>query len=680
MNCLFILKRARAVLLLGCIVWLALIASASVGHAQVTIQQTQLGNIFTVGQTPSIGISSSASSVAWSAKDVSGNVVASGSVNPKQTPTLTFPSLPLGCFEIDLNAGALGTAQTTLALLPSMAAYNNAGASQFGVQTHFAQGWSLNLIPLLVTAGLHNIRDEQYWATVETTKGVYQFPPTYTAYMRAALINNITPLAEMDFGNALYDNDGGTPPQPVSPYTAQGRAGYASYGQALLQQYGGEIKAVEIWNEYNGSFSNGPATANLPFYYTAMLAAAYQAIKAKNPAVAVLGGAGVLVPLGYYQNLFALGALQSMDAIVIHPYTDTPTGLDKVVYALRDLMGTFGTQKPIWATECGTSQYQTLAREGMAGYLVQLDTLLLAGGAQRIYWYQLMDDQSASSGLLRGANDPHGAYIPTAAYAAYANLLRQLYIAPFVREEVGDARDRVFLFNRQGVPVRICWTTKPPVTLTYATSGAVQAIDVMGNPIALTTVNGTIQLPVGSTPIYLTGNVTLTGSSRTDTVLADSIRDMVYTSSATQGANHWFYGSIQNGQWTPMQWTLLPYGYEWLGGYANLEISLIDMQPSSNGTTPVWAVRRWQSTYTGQLHIQGTAQRPSAQGDGTTLNVLVNGQQIQSFPMTPAQNTASFDFTTSAKFGDLIDFAMTPGPAADSSFDATNFYAQILAP
>ena len=63
------------------------------------------------------------------------------------------------------------------------------------------------------------------------------------------------------------------------------------YAVEVLRHYGSEIKAVEIWNEYNGTFCKGPATQDRSGTYLRMLRAAYTAIKRERPDVLVLGGA-----------------------------------------------------------------------------------------------------------------------------------------------------------------------------------------------------------------------------------------------------------------------------------------------------------------------------------------------------------------------------------------------------
>ena len=155
-----------------------------------------------------------------------------------------------------------------------------AADASIGVMTHFAQGWDTSWADTAGGISISGVRDEIYWAQVETSPGVYLFPAAFDAYMARLKRDGISPLVILDFANPLYD--GGN-----TPYTAAGIAAYARYCVAVLGHYGPQIEAVEIWNEYNGSFCTGPATNDRAGTYAAMLKKAYSAIKAARPDVTV---------------------------------------------------------------------------------------------------------------------------------------------------------------------------------------------------------------------------------------------------------------------------------------------------------------------------------------------------------------------------------------------------------
>lgn len=65
---------------------------------------------------------------------------------------------------------------------------------------------------------------------------------------------------------------------------------FAAFMGAMASRYQGRVQAYEIWNEQNLAHENGGRVANAE-HYVAMLAQAYDAIKARDPAAVVVSGA-----------------------------------------------------------------------------------------------------------------------------------------------------------------------------------------------------------------------------------------------------------------------------------------------------------------------------------------------------------------------------------------------------
>ncbi len=105
-------------------------------------------------------------------------------------------------------------------------------------------------------------------------------------------------------------------------------AEYSEFVTELLRRYPGQIHAVEVWNEQNldreWTSTGGLSAAN----YVALLAAAYEAVKAVDPGVLVVSGA--LSPTGlsdgvrawddfvYLDQMIAAGMLNYADCIGVH--------------------------------------------------------------------------------------------------------------------------------------------------------------------------------------------------------------------------------------------------------------------------------------------------------------------------------------------------------------------------
>ncbi|HWA08592.1 MAG TPA: hypothetical protein VG838_03910 [Opitutaceae bacterium] len=549
---------------------------------------------------------------------------------------------------------------------------------RWGVMTHFAQGWSPDLIPAIAHGGIPTVRDELYWAKVEPKPHVYSFPPAYDAYMAALRRNHIEPLVVLSFENGNYD--GGD-----TPHTPEARAAYARYAVEVLRHYGSQIKAVEIWNEYNGSFSKGPATEDRAASYLALLRAAYAAIKRERPDVIVVGGATSGVPLPYWEKLLAGGALDSLDVLSVHPYRydEPPEGLEAQIAGLQRLVlaHNSGVARPVWVTEIGWYTKPSRApgdlaidERTQAEFLARAYALLLSARVQRVYWYAFQDENDLTMGLVRN-DGPHTA---KPAYTALATLAEQLRHARFVgRDDTPEDLYSLRFERPSGEAVRVVWSLQPrPVTLT----GAKAAVDLEGRAVPP---NGTITL--NDSPLFFSGP--LAGLPRAPSaaeaaesaVLADSSRD--FAGPPDTGA--WSYGEFVGDSTTFAPLAAVAesdWKKSWSGEYPYLSITAGDQHPSVAGDgAPVAAVRRWRSGYDGTVRVAGSF-RCGLQGDGVGVSIVVDGQRrfrtlIGGGADRPV--VESFDFTMPARAGTTIDFAVDPGPAANLDFDATTVAAVI---
>ena len=463
------------------------------------LNSSALGNIFLEGQAPSFTLRAQGATAHWQARDFFGNTVAVGNlVLTGGTATFRPQISRLGYFKLDIfvDRETAPQIQTALAVLPTPPPPSR--NSPFGVMTHFAKGWPADIVPLIGKAGIARIRDEQPWRQVEREPGRYQFPPRLNGFMTELAANNIDPLIVLAFSNPLYNND-------KTPFDDAGRAAYGAYAAAVAQRYPGQLSGVEVWNEYNGSFCDGPCRGDRPAHYTAMLKQAYKALKAANPALVVAGGAAVHIPLDYFDRLFRGGALDAMDAVVIHPYRKIPEGVEEKIAALRQMMARYGKPKPIWATEFGDTANMRKNRDDVARYLVRMSTLLLASGTERIYWYLLKDYQEFSGmGLLLAESDPAGRYVPAPAYPAYANLIHQLEGAKFVRREKSEPQIRVYLFSKGGREIRVAWSTADREKFDIHGDAALRQFDMMGNAKILQPQRGIVSVVLDRNPVYLT--------------------------------------------------------------------------------------------------------------------------------------------------------------------------------
>jgi hypothetical protein len=132
---------------------------------------------------------------------------------------------------------------------------------------------------------------------------------------------------------------------PSNPQT------YASFVAYLARRYGSDLAAIEVWNEpdqSNEDYFAGPDKAER---YVAVLRAAYPAIKAADPNVAVLGGSFVGSNGEFLRLLYADGIKGYYDGLSVHFYTLT---LAAVRYT-HEVQLANGDTKPLWLDEFGWS-------------------------------------------------------------------------------------------------------------------------------------------------------------------------------------------------------------------------------------------------------------------------------------------------------------------------------------
>lgn len=541
-----------------------------------------------------------------------------------------------------------------------------------GVMTHFAQGWQPYLSGRVADAGIRDVRDELYWQEIEPSRGRYFFPDRYDRYMSALRSKGISPLIEMTFANRAYD--GG-----MTPYTEDGFQGYANYGVALLRHYGTQIGAIELWNEYNGTFCKGPAKTDRAGTYARMIRVAYATLKAERPDLVVAGGATAGVPLPYLEHLFALGALDSMDAVSVHPYRSDspPEGIEQDIARLQRLIQRYshGKPKPVWVTEVGWGTKAAAApgdlaidENTQASFLVRSYALLLSVGVERIYWYLFRDyDAFATMGLIR--NDAR--QTPKAAYWAIKTMIAQVGGARFVRRELAASDFYSILFQRDsGEEVRVIWSLRPRVITVPSSS---RAVDLLG-----TTMSSGDTFAVGSEPVFVQGPVL--GLPPPDAqgprIIADSVRDF----SDVQGSSGWSYGMFVAGSAkfiAAKDFRTTDWSREWYARYPYLSLTDTDQHPSESRAGPVAAVRRWTSEKGGRVRVDARFHCGS-QGDGVNVKVLLDGREAFSAAVGgPHPASAQFDAEEVLVPGEHVDFAVFPGPNGNANFDATEIAVTI---
>ena len=478
-------------------------------HAQYPPVQS---TIFLDTSAPTFPLSTNGTngSISYSVTSSSGTTITRGQVAVTGNLTiLTLPQLPDDYYVLQVTDDTGNTPTSLNIPFTVLSPFVPQADSPLGIGVHFTGGNNPGLSQLITTMGATAVRDDASWNMIERSPGNYSFN-NFDPYMQTLQQNNLSPLLILDYSDRFYDNN-------KTPYDNTGLRAFARYAQALVTHYGPQLKAVEVYNEYNGTLSNGPCAHNASCYVN-LLRYAYQAIKAVRPDITVIGGAAFMDDTHWFKQVFAAGGLAYMDAVSDHPYTTlyvtSPEvqGLEDGMQDLQALIKQYnhGQAKPIWLTELGwTTSTLHVSEQTQANYVVRGTVLSLAAGVQKIFWYDLLNDGDSSStvqqnfGLLNRL-DAEGLYTPKPAYAAYAVLARELAGRAFLdRESVAPG---IYDMHFSG-GLRVLWSTPIPQSVALTTNHPITLISLTGHVQTLQPVDGKIVLHLSAGPIYIQGNV-----------------------------------------------------------------------------------------------------------------------------------------------------------------------------
>jgi hypothetical protein len=327
------------------------------------------------------------------------------------------------------------------------------------VDTFDPSGGSLGKqLSVVKSTGVNSIRNEILWQTVETSRGRYAIPERYDNFVDQSLAFGIQPLVLLDYGNSLYDHGD-------KPLSDSAIAAYANYAEFVVKHFKGKAHLYEIWNEWSGPVGN--TTKGTAESYTKLLKVVYPRIKAVDPTITVLGGAVSAQDLhaGWLIRMLDAGAVTSLDAISIHPYTFYRGDLDDrspeawqlfVAQTEADVRKyDQGRDFPLYVTEIGWpthtgSHSSTPDRE--AAFLAQ--TFLLArtmSYVKGVWWYSFRDaswnaeHQEANFGIVRPDLKPKPAFY---ALSRLARFVAEKQLAE--EDDIGDPTIRALNFKSPG--------------------------------------------------------------------------------------------------------------------------------------------------------------------------------------------------------------------------------------
>jgi hypothetical protein len=193
----------------------------------------------------------------------------------------------------------------------------------YGIQAHSINQDHGPIVNAVKDLGFHWLKQQIEWKNYEPSKGQYQWGEMdrLVESCQAAGIKLLFSVVKAPKwarpGNADLSVEG----PPTNPQD------FADFLSAMAERYKGRVQAYEIWNEQNLHYEwgNEPLDAGR---YVQLLAAAYRAIKAKDPGAVVVSGA--LTPCGdnpgkaiddlrYLEQMYQAGLKNYCDAVGVHP-------------------------------------------------------------------------------------------------------------------------------------------------------------------------------------------------------------------------------------------------------------------------------------------------------------------------------------------------------------------------
>jgi len=199
------------------------------------------------------------------------------------------------------------------------------------------------------------------------------------------------------------------------------------------------------------------------------------------------------------------------------------------------------------------------------------------------------------------------------------------------------------------------------------------------------------------TATILSGTIVPPPPPPTPMGVADSSAD--WSGTGVQGANNWFYGYYDrtadaDGTYNPnTDFNMTDPNWTFTGGAWQLgvtgdpvanppwdTIGQSDWHPNGDNQPQGihWVIRRWVSEVDGELHARVRFAKANTSGNGTTLHVLHNGNEVFTSTLNNTAGIDAFVSFPSVFSGDRLEFALDPrgvdglfGDGSDSSTFST---------
>jgi len=345
-----------------------------------------------------------------------------------------------------------------------------------------------------------------YWGRIEPQQNNWNFE----GY--DAMVNNAANAGIKVLGVLAYDNWWIHADQKAHDYiSSEQLPDFLNYVRRTVEHFKGRVGAWCIWNEPSSTrFWNGTVDE-----YVELVRQTVDVIKKTDNEAVILGGAFhrnvTGLPKKMINRLFESGAMEKVDAVAFHPYEVSANRSLNLYKQFEKIVNKYGYDK-IWVTEIGYPTggwYPTkVSEENFPSRIIKTFTLLTAGGAKRILWYQMFDPSNPSKnnsedffGLIRVENN----YVSK---GAEAFRLCALYISDSICYAFSQndlpASLQAFWFKRENGGTLVLWKDgagSAQVSLKLPGTERLQHNIVTGS---VSLINSVITIIAGSEPVFIT--------------------------------------------------------------------------------------------------------------------------------------------------------------------------------
>ena len=269
--------------------------------------------------------------------------------------------------------------------------------------------------PKLKDAGVRWLRGFYEWQDLQPKQGYWNWAAA-DHLVENARATGLHLTAGFSYLARWASADGGSRRFPIKDMQF-----WRDYVSGLVQRYHNDIKYWEVWNEFNGSFSENGS----PKIYADLVREASISAKAIDP-TAKIGMSVANFDVGFLDAAIKSGAAGQFDYICVHPYeklntldADGEIGFLSMSTTLREMLKANNqpADLPLWITEIG-SQTPVVADEKadrrQATLLAKAYLLSIAGGFQRVFWFEARGpsyDKGMDHGLMRSDLSLRPSYI-----------------------------------------------------------------------------------------------------------------------------------------------------------------------------------------------------------------------------------------------------------------------------